>query len=117
MSSRYVAAAESKNEYDKLMDEEFLRISDLLANDELSEEEKLKEFKTSNDYMTELNANKIRQEVINRFDFSSWLIGKIEFNNHNKLKDVLNLDGVDSGMGGIDMVRDFLINDNSSLRK
>ncbi|WP_155843259.1 hypothetical protein [Butyrivibrio sp. NC2002] len=55
--------------------------------------------------------------MINRFDFSSWLIGKIEFNRHNRLKDVLNLDGVDSGMGGIDMVRDFLINDNSSLRK
>lgn len=117
LASKTVADSKETREFSDKMDAEFLRVADLLNNEELTEEQKLEEFVNSAEYMKDLNHEKMLSEVRNRFDFSTWLVGKIEFNNHNNLREVLNTGGSKNGMGGLDMVLDFLINDNGDLRK
>lgn len=99
-------------EYNNLMDEELIRSYDLLSSDELSEEEKLKEFNNSWDHMRELHREKMVSTAMSKIDFDTWLISKIEFNSHNNIHEVLKDDSVDSSMGGLDRVREFLTNAN-----
>ena len=109
------SASESKDVRDAnaLMDEDLIRTYDILTNDEISEEEKLSAFNESQVNMNELFRNKVVGTVMSKLDFDSWLIGKIEFNAHNNVKEVLKDDSVINSMGGIDMVKDFLTNANA----
>ena len=112
MISESTAESDEVREINALMDEELIRTYDLFTNPELSEEEKLKEFNESQNYMRDLYKDKTIATVSARLDFDAWLIGKIEFNAHNNLHEVLKDDNVINGMGGLDMVREFMINAN-----
>ena len=95
------------------MDAELIRSYDLLAGNDLTEEEKLSEFNRSSDYMLHLFSDKAIETAKSKMDFDTWLVGKIDFANHNNIREVIKDDDVIKAMGGIDMVRDFLINANA----
>ena len=63
--------------------------------------------------MTNLFADKKAETIMSKLDFDTWLVGKIEFNSHNNISEVIKDDNVINAMGGIDMVRDFLTNTNA----
>ena len=109
------SASESKEvrDADAGMDEDLIRTYDILSNPEISAEEKLNVFNESQINMRELYKQKVDGIVMSKLDFDSWLIGKIEFNAHNNLKEVIKDDSVMNPMGGIDMVKDFLTNANA----
>ena len=113
------SASESKDVTDAnaRMDEDLIRTYDILTNDEISADEKLSAFNESQVNMNELFRNKVVGTVMSKLDFDSWLIGKIEFNAHNNIREVIKDDSVINPMGGIDMVRDFLTNANAYWTK
>ncbi len=106
------AESDEVREYDSLMDAELIRSYDILTNDDISEEDKLKEFDYSMNYMASLQFDKMIETALAKTDFDSWLISKIEFNNHDNIHEVFEDDNIINGMGGIDMVREFLTNAN-----
>ena len=63
---------------DQAVESELDRISGLLENDELTEEEKLMEFKTSYDSMNQMFEDKTLADVAAHVDFDTWLVSRIE---------------------------------------
>ncbi len=112
MLGQSISESDEVREVNGKMDAELIRTYDLFTNPELPEEEKLKMFNESQKHMRELFKDKMIATVSSRLDFDSWLIGKIEFNAHNNLHEVIKDDSVVNGLGELDMVRDFMTNAN-----
>ena len=86
-ASRELGEAE---EYNRMMDREFLRMSDIIQDKDIKEEEKLYEYKKYQDFMQEFSFNKMIAQIKGQFDMETYLVSKIEFASHDDLEDLLS---------------------------
>ena len=76
-------------ECSRQLDHEFVKIVDILDNDEISNEEKMKSYE---DYLVMASTYAFEREVYRNmkiFDFETWLMSKIELNAHNDAGEVI----------------------------
>jgi hypothetical protein len=89
MGNQYKNETRDMMEADRAMDEEYLRISNLLTNEEISRKEKMAEYETSKEYMNQLYANKLYSQIASYIDYETWANCKIELQHRDQVKEVL----------------------------
>ena len=95
-------------DYNRLMDREFLKVSDILQSDSSDINEKLYEYAKYKDYMQEYSFNKLVAQVKGQFDMETYLVSKIEFSSHDDLEDLLHRTQNQNAVKQLKMVLDYL---------
>lgn len=89
MGNQYKNETRDMMEADRAMDEEYLRISNLLTNEEISRKEKMAEYETSKEHMNQLYANKLYSQIASYIDYETWANSKIELQHRDQVKEIL----------------------------
>lgn len=95
-------------QYAKYLDRDYEQIMELLDHDDVSADEKLKAY---NDYEQNSHANAYNREVHRvkkAFDLETWLVGRIQFQSHSEIHDVM-ADGPDFSQIGTEFIKKFLV--------
>ena len=96
-------------ECSRQLDHEFVKIVDILDNDEISNEEKMKSYE---DYLVMASTYAFEREVYRNmkiFDFETWLMSKIELNAHNDAGEVIKNEDSLNTLMGTEFIKKFMI--------
>ena len=104
------SVSERKQEllYAKYLNQDYEKIMEALDQDEASPEEKLQAY---DDYKQNSQVNAYNREVHRikkEFDLETWLMGKIQFQSHGEIHNVVT-DGTDLSQIGTDFIKKFLV--------
>lgn len=95
-------------EYNRLMDREFLRMSDIIGDKDIPAEDKLYEYKKYQENMQEFSYNKMIAQIKGQFDMETYLVSAIELAGHDDLNDLLLRSQGQDKVKQLQMVMEYL---------